>query len=67
MSNVKCHGNGISMSNVKAYQYQISNVMAYQCQMSNVMAMAYQCQMSYIKYQMQNAKSVDLLGSQLIL
>ena len=52
MSNVKCHG--ISMSNFK-------------CQVSNVMAMAYQCQMSYIKYQMQNAKSVDLLGSQLIL
>ena len=48
MSNVKCHG--ISMSNVK-------------CQMSLQWHINVKCQMSYIKYQMQNAKSVYLLRS----
>ena len=62
------------MSNVMAYQ--MLNVMAYECQMSchiNVKCQIswninVKCQMSnvksQIKYQMHNAKSVDLLRSQ---
>ena len=74
MSNVKCHGNGISMSNVKCYGISMSNVKG--ISMSNVKGISMsnvKCQVSwhinvkchvYIKYQMQNAKSVDLLKSQ---
>ena len=54
MSNVKCHG--LSMSNVKCHGISMSWNINVKCQMA--------CQIQNVKFQMYNAKSVDLLRSQ---